>query len=414
MVIQFTDNCNARCPQCGMRKTASFRRTRLAQDDVKRILDAAAGRGFQVVSFTGGEPFLFFEDLLELIRYAGGVGIGYIRTGTNGFMLAESARSEGGRSLEKTVRMLSETPLRNLWISIDSAVPALHEKMRGLPGVISGIEKALPVFHDHGLFPAANLGINRRVGGQVTENLVQSRGMEEAAYLNAFYDAYREAFRRFFRLVIDLGFTMMNMCYPMSFEGESMDGSLAPVYAANSPDRVVLFSRQEKAVLFKAAANTIPEFRSQIRVFSPQSSLYALYRQYRGAAKPEDVSYPCRGGIDFFFVDCKDGNTYPCGFRGTESFGKIWAMDANKHADKAYCRLCDWECFRDPSELFGPILEGLASPVGLLKRFRNDRTYYRLWREDLRYYRACRLFDGRKPPEMALLAPFQHHAVRIP
>jgi hypothetical protein len=32
--------------------------------------------------------------------------------------------------------------------------------MGGLNGVIKGIEKALPIFHKHGIYPAANLGIN--------------------------------------------------------------------------------------------------------------------------------------------------------------------------------------------------------------------------------------------------------------
>jgi hypothetical protein len=314
--------------------------------------------------------------------------------------------------MDRIARMLSATPLRNLWISLDSAMPSVHEKMRGLPGVIAGIEKALPVFRDHGMFPAANLGINRRIGGPVTEDLVQTDGMGDGEYLEAFYIAYREAFRRFFRLVTDLGFTMVNMCYPMSFEKSQKDGPLTPIYGANSQDRLVHFSRGEKAILFKAVADTIPEFRSQIRVFSPRSALYALYRQYNGHSG--GASYPCRGGIDFFYVDSKDGDVYPCGFRGSENLGKLWAMNGNGYENKAHCRLCDWECFRDPSELFGPVLEGLSFPLNLLKRFRKDKLHFRLWLEDLRYYRACHLFHGRTAPDMARLAAFQNTSVQIP
>lgn len=60
---------------------------------------------------------------------------------------------------------LSKTNLRNLWISIDSADASTHEQMRGLHGVIEGIKIALPIFHEYGIFPAANLGINRNMGG---------------------------------------------------------------------------------------------------------------------------------------------------------------------------------------------------------------------------------------------------------
>jgi molybdenum cofactor biosynthesis enzyme MoaA len=86
-VVQITDRCNARCPQCGMRVTESFARSTLATDAIKRMIDAAACRGVQAISFTGGEPLLDLPRLVELIRYAGDAGIPYIRTGTNGFML---------------------------------------------------------------------------------------------------------------------------------------------------------------------------------------------------------------------------------------------------------------------------------------------------------------------------------------
>jgi hypothetical protein len=282
--------------------------------------------------------------------------------------------------------------------------------MRGFPGLIKGIEKGLSIFHDYGLFPAANLGINRRVGADLTEDLPTRSEMGEEEYLQLFYHRFQEGFRRFFRFVIDLGFTMVNMCYPMSFEPETFhteNATLKPVYAANSTDGVVRFGAREKTYLFKAIADTIPEFRAQIRIFTPRSSLMALHRQYSQVG--DSLSYPCRGGIDFFFIDAKDGNTYPCGFRGSENMGKFWEMNIDERNPQAYCRLCDWECFRDPSELFGPVLEGVTSPFRLLKRFKQDASFLRLWAEDLRYYRACDLFDGRKPADRGRLAAFQHN-----
>ncbi|MBC2712084.1 MAG: 4Fe-4S cluster-binding domain-containing protein, partial [Desulfosarcina sp.] len=71
VVIQITDRCNARCPQCGMRSTESFTRSTLGTDPIKRMIDAAARKGVQAVSFTGGEPLLDFNRLVELIHYAG-------------------------------------------------------------------------------------------------------------------------------------------------------------------------------------------------------------------------------------------------------------------------------------------------------------------------------------------------------
>ena len=391
LVIQFTDHCNARCPQCGMRVTNRFPRKRLGLDDVKRTLDAAVQQGIRAVSFTGGEPFLHLNDLVALIRHAGSAGIDHIRTGTNGYLLARPDRPRFMHRVHRLAERLADTPLRNFWISIDSAVPEVHERMRGLPGVLRGIERALPVFHGHRLFPSANLGVNRNLGGERTRDARISTGAPDE--IERFHAAYREAFGAFYRLAEGMGFTMVNSCYPMSVEAEGSTG-LSPVYAATSPGDIVRFCDLEKAGLFRALFRTVPEHRDRIRIFSPRTSLRALYRAYRGL---EREPYPCRGGLDAFFVDSRDGNTYPCGYRGGENLGRLWDLDVRRLSGYARCTRCDWECFRDPSELFGPILQARSAPLALLRRLRRDPGYAALWKEDLAYYLACDLFDGRKP-----------------
>lgn len=212
LVIQLTDKCNATCPQCGMRVTETFERSVLSSDDVKRILDAAAQRGVRIVSFTGGEPLLFLNELAMFIKYAGKAGIEYLRTGTNGFMFVNPGGASFQSRVRRVVETLAETPLRNFWISIDSVVPSVHEEMRGLPGVIKGIEKALPIFHEHGIYPSANLGINRNVGGFATKSIRRNRYSNDRDYLAAFFMAFRKAFRMFHHFVIGMGFTMVNNC----------------------------------------------------------------------------------------------------------------------------------------------------------------------------------------------------------
>ena len=92
VVIQTTNRCNALCPQCGMRRSADIQRTELATGTVKKTLDGCAEKGVQAVSFTGGEPLLFLDNLVEWMDYAGKVGIPFIRTGTNGFVFCGSDR----------------------------------------------------------------------------------------------------------------------------------------------------------------------------------------------------------------------------------------------------------------------------------------------------------------------------------
>jgi len=273
LIIQITDACNAKCPQCGMRVTAGFKRSRLSLDTIRRAIDAAAEKGFQAISFTGGEPLLFLDDLIAMIRHAGSAGIPYIRTGTNGFVFMGSDKKGFNSRIERLAHALADTPIRNFWISIDSAVPQVHEAMRGLPGVVDGIQKALPIFHACGIYPSANLGINRNLAGGDASTGNQRLSPE------AFYQYYRSGFEQFYRFACELGFTMVNCCYPMSIpDGESGEG-LSPVYAATATDDVVNFSRMEKALLFQALSETIPSFRSRIRIFTPRTSLLALTRQ---------------------------------------------------------------------------------------------------------------------------------------
>jgi MoaA/NifB/PqqE/SkfB family radical SAM enzyme len=402
LVIQLTDKCNAHCPQCGMRVTEKYQRAKLPFDDVKRILDVAAQNGVQAVSFTGGEPFLLFDELSCLMKYAGQLGITLIRTGTNGFFFRNSNNSNFKSRIKAIAEKLAETPVRNFWISIDSAVPEIHEKMRGFPGVLSGIEKSLHIFHEFGIYPSANLGINRNMAFNMGA-MSPSRFKNEKDSIGEVYRNYKTAFEIFFRFVIRMGFTMINMCYPMSIDSEKTRSGLNPVYAATSPSDIVRFSSTEKVLLFTTLLQTVLDFRSSIRIFTPLSTLHSLTAQMMDGPA---AGYPCRGGIDFFFINARDGNTYPCGYRGNENFGKYWEVDWDKVRSSRDCRMCDWECFRDPSELFGPILQSLSTPLELIKKMRNDPQYLRLWWDDLKYYRACDFFNGRHAPDYNRLNKF--------
>ena len=381
LVIQYTDQCNASCPQCGMRISNKFERATLDKTRVKKIIRNAASKGVSALSFTGGEPFLYLDQICQLATYAGEHGIKYIRTGTNGFMFRNSDQADFSDRISQLADQLAATPIRNIWVSIDSADVTTHETMRGLPGVVGGIEKALPIFAERGLFLSANLGLNRNF----------SRAAKNRDKLE--YDDFYHGFDRFYQFVSTLGFTIANVCYPMHTDSQQADD--AAVYAATASDRIVYFSTAEKLALFQALSDVIPSHRDKLRIFTPRSSIHTLLQQYQG--HPE-LATACRGGIDYFFIDSQQGLTYPCGYRGAENLGDFCQLDLYGKAEKGHCRQCDWECFRDPSELFSPLLDLRQAPLQLVKRLSQDRLFFKLWREDLRYYRACHYFNGRMAP----------------
>ena len=410
LVIQMTDQCNARCPQCGMRVTETFARSSLSTDHIRRLIDAAAEKRFQAVSFTGGEPMLFKDTLVDLIHYAGKAGIPYIRTGTNGFVFKHPERPDFEDRIYRLAEALAGTPLRNFWISIDSSFDQVHERMRGFMGIIKGIEKALPIFHDKGIYPSANLGINRNLRGVFTRSIQRHRFDSEETYLEKFYQGFYEGFKHFYQRVVDLGFTMANTCYPMSIDEAETAAGLNPVYAATAVEDVVRFTATEKVLLFKGLMEAVQQWRRRIRIFSPLCAMEALIQQHGGSGNGHTVN-GCRGGIDFFFVDAREGNTYPCGYRGNENMGKLWEMDLavlKERLDTEVCVRCDWECFRDPTELMNPVLQALRSPWRLLKRLLERDPALELWLQDILYYRACDYFNGRKPPDYDRLSSYQN------
>ena len=400
LVIQMTDWCNARCPQCGMNTGRCFERHRLSRAQLKAAIDGAAARRIQALSFTGGEPLLLMEDLVAMLTYAGERGIPYLRTGTNGFVFRHADRPNFEGRMHRLAAKLAATSLRNFWISIDSADPDTHEKMRGFPGVVAGIARALPIFHAHGLFPSANLGINRNLSGQNSIPKLPRR--HSAAQAADFKMALYQGLDRFFKRVADLGFTIANVCYPMSLDEDAPEDDLQAVYGATSVDSIVSFADHEKALLFDTLLKVIRVHRSRLRIFAPLCSLHALTQQFTHGAR----GYACRGGIDFFFIDAVRGHTFPCGYRGREDLGPFGPADQGRGADKVACYQCEWECFRDPSELTGPIRELLHQPLSLVRRTRRDHAFFRYWWEDLHYYRACGFFNGRRTPDLDKLKRF--------
>jgi hypothetical protein len=194
----------------------------------------------------------------------------------------------------------------------------------------------------------------------------------------------------------------------MSIDVQEGEQGLSAVYAASTVADIVRFTPSEKQMLFKALMMAIRKFRSRIRIFSPLCSLEALVRKY-GNEFSEPSGYGCRGGVDFYFVNAADGRLYPCGYRGNENYGHLWGVEIGEQIpplDEDACRQCDWECFRDPSELFGPLLEIFSNPLGLIRRMAGRPRTLASWAGDLFYYRACGFFNGRQPPEFKKLKRF--------
>lgn len=394
-VIQYTDRCNAACSQCGMRRQNAAARTHLGVARAGELIQRLAARGVRAISLTGGEPLLYLPDIAALAALARRAGVASVRTGTNGFIFQDHGRPGFRDKIAATAATLGQSGINAFWISLDSPEPAVHETNRGLPGVVEGIAKGLPVFHGQGLYPAVNLGLGRLLGGATPLRIDPGEDGE------AFAARCERALSRFFSFALELGFTTANVCYPMRDTGPA---GYAPVYAAADGGETMDFTPEETAALLTALDRVIGDYRGRLRIFAPRSSILALLARHASGPRR---GYGCLGGRDFVFIDAKNMRLYPCGYRGGEPMddfpaGAMRPLDLEKQ-----CDLCDWECFRDPSNLFGPFLALRRSPVAGLRRLCADSSWARAWLEDLAYFRACGWFDATRAPDAARLARFQ-------
>ncbi len=133
--ISLTDRCNFRCVYCMPEHGAHFapREDLLRDDEILRVVGAAAAVGFEKIRLTGGEPTIR-RNLIELIAgIARTPGIREISMTTNGLRLKDQAEA------------LKAAGLTRVNISIDSLDPDKFRSMtRGgdLQRVLAGIEQA--------------------------------------------------------------------------------------------------------------------------------------------------------------------------------------------------------------------------------------------------------------------------------
>lgn len=112
----YTFRCNLQCAHCSYNCGPS-RTEKMNTDDIKYILKEAAYSKIRLVELMGGEPFLDYAELSELVAYCSDIGLDVIVT-TNGFW---------GKDYEIAVeklKALSKKGLTSVLVSTDT----FHQK----------------------------------------------------------------------------------------------------------------------------------------------------------------------------------------------------------------------------------------------------------------------------------------------
>lgn len=140
--ISLTDRCNLRCVYCMPAQGMKFipRPELLTDEEILRVIHAAAKIGFSKIRLTGGEPTIR-PHVVEIVREIASIpGIDDITMTTNGLLL------------ERMAHDLKAAGLRRINISIDTLVPERYTRItRG--GKIEKVWAGIAAAEDAGLTP---------------------------------------------------------------------------------------------------------------------------------------------------------------------------------------------------------------------------------------------------------------------
>jgi MoaA/NifB/PqqE/SkfB family radical SAM enzyme len=128
--LALTYRCQLHCPHCYAAVEVRGGGDEMSTAEVKSVLDELQAIGVLQVVFTGGEPLLR-GDAIELVAYAHRLGL-ITRLNSNGLLLTDDRVGE-----------LRRAGLDKCGVSIDSADPGVHDRLRGSPGVFERAVEAL-------------------------------------------------------------------------------------------------------------------------------------------------------------------------------------------------------------------------------------------------------------------------------
>ena len=137
-------DCNLACDYCTI--TTAMRARSLSAARVLAALREGRARGYDRVSFTGGEPTIR-GDLLGLVRAARQLGYDDVKVQSNGLLLAEPAN----------VKKLVDAGASTFHVSIHTHLEEPYERMVRRAGTFAAMQRSLEALARAGCDPTADV-----------------------------------------------------------------------------------------------------------------------------------------------------------------------------------------------------------------------------------------------------------------
>lgn len=171
--FEITNRCNCNCKDCGMSANSIKEgKTRIAEEELYKIVDDLYEQGIPAFAITGGEPFLEFDNMCKMIKYSKNK-IDVSKIISNGFW---------GENVEYYFEKMEEARLMDNQFFVPSMQISIGEQTVPLEYVCNIINYVAKNYTIEEL----NLGIvHTRLKG------------EKKSQLSKLYNVYIEKFRKF-------------------------------------------------------------------------------------------------------------------------------------------------------------------------------------------------------------------------
>jgi radical SAM protein with 4Fe4S-binding SPASM domain len=330
---EVTKGCNLRCIHCRATATELSSPTDLPTKAALDIIDQIAEVSNPILVLSGGEP-LFRSDIFQLARYATDKGL-RVALATNGTLVTK-----------EVARMIADSGVKRVSISLDGADAATHDTFRGIPGAFDAALYGFRNLKEAGMSVQINTTIARHNAHQLPHVL------ELAKAVGA------DALHTFLLVPVGCGVDiaaeqmvppeeyerMLNWFYDRSLEGGiELKATCAPHYF-----RVVRQRRVADRHAAEAAAKASPETLPHPAAIGPTDMLMpggtGISLRPQGPPPGKHTGHPgghpndmnamtkgCLAGTGVCFIS-HEGEVFPCGYLPAiagdlrrEKFADIWA-----------------------------------------------------------------------------------------
>jgi AdoMet-dependent heme synthase len=161
---ELTKGCNLRCIHCRASATELSAPSDLSTQAAREIIDQIAAVSTPILVLSGGEP-LFRSDIFQLARYGTDKGL-RVALATNGTLVTKHV-----------ARMIVDSGVQRVAISLDGADALTHDSFRGIPGAFDAAIAGFRNLKNLGMSVQINTTIARHNAHQLPQVLELAKAL---------------------------------------------------------------------------------------------------------------------------------------------------------------------------------------------------------------------------------------------